>query len=294
MKPRDLLIPVLLAAGTAHAHSYVNSFAINGVRYSGFTPVNHDSVPSTNPDVIAAWGTDVTDDGWVGELDYAQPDIICHLNARSPNGNAPLEAGDLLTFFWYGWPESHHGPIITYMAHCGEDANSCMEADKTELEFFGIDSSGLIDPNATLSENYSAFGIWATDVLIHTNHTYTLQIPPSLAPGNYIIRHEIIALHYALTPDLGTQHYPQCFNVIVSGSGTDIPEGVLGTELYGRPDDEAGLKYDILQDPLPPYPIPGPGLADGAVPGAAQEVPVVTQSAEAIPAEATAAAAIVA
>lgn len=289
MKPRDILIPALLAVTGAHAHSYISSFVVDGIIYPGFVPVNHDEDPSMNPPVLAAWSTDVDDDGWVGELDYAQPDIICHLNAGNANGNAPVEAGDFITFQWNGWPESHHGPIITYMAYCGQDASACMVTDKTELEFFGVDAVGLIDPSATLHEYYTAFGIWATDVLIYTNHTYTVQIPPTLAPGNYVIRHEIIALHYALLPGLGPQHYPQCIDVMISGEGTDVPEGVLGTELYGNPEDEAGLKYDISQDPLPPYTIPGPGLAEGAMPSAVQAGAVVTAPGDAVPAEATAA-----
>lgn len=289
MRALDPIIAALLTADGAVAHSFVNSFVVNGVSYPGFIPVNHDTVPSTNPAVVAAWSTEVTDDGWVGELDYAHPDIICHLGARNANGNAPIAAGDFITFQWNGWPESHHGPIITYMAYCGEDADACVRAEKTELKFFGVDAVGLIDPSATLHEYYSAFGIWATDVLVHANHTYTVQIPPSLAPGNYVIRHEIIALHYALEPGLGPQHYPQCIDVMVSGSGTDIPEGLPGTELYGRPDDELGLKYDISQDPLPAYTVPGPGLIEGAMPSAVQTGPVITARGDAMPAEATAA-----
>jgi hypothetical protein len=44
----------------------------------------------------------------------------------------------------------------------------------------------------------SADGKWAaTDVLAANNWAYTFTIPASLAPGQYIIRHEIIALHSA-------------------------------------------------------------------------------------------------
>ena len=287
MRLGKLLISATAAAQAAHAHSYVNSFIVEGVSYAGFHPPNHNTVPGTNADILAAWSTEVPDDGWVGELDYAKPDMICHLDARAPNGNAPVRAGDNVTFLWNGWPESHHGPVLTYMAYCGKEADSCMRTDKTELEFFGIDAVGLIDPTATLHEFYTAFGIWSTDVMIVTNSTYTVQIPPTLSPGNYVVRHEIIALHFALLPDLGPQHYPQCINVMVSGSGTVIPEGTLGTDLYGRPGDEAGLKYDISQDPLPPYTMPGPGLMEGALPSAVQTEPIVTSSGEAIAADAT-------
>ncbi|SPO05497.1 related to endoglucanase IV precursor [Cephalotrichum gorgonifer] len=288
MKPRRLILPAALSLGVARGHSYINSFVVDGVLYGGFIPENHNQGPvSNNPDVLAAWSTEVLDDGWVGELDYASPDIVCNLNALNPNGNVAVEAGDSVMFLWNGWPESHHGPILTYMAYCGEEADSCLRANKAELEFFGIDAVGLIDPTTSLHDAYTAFGIWATDILIHTNHTYTVQIPPTLSPGNYVVRHEIIALHYALKPDLGPQHYPQCINLVITGSGTEKPEGHLGTELYRLPDDEAGLKYDISQDPLPPYTMPGPGLIAGAVPSAVQDQAHVTASGEATPAEAT-------
>lgn len=287
MKLGDLVLSAAVAAHAASGHSYVNSFIVENILYAGFHPPNHDTFPGTNPDILAAWSTEVPDDGWVGERDYAGPDIICHLGARPANGNAPVRAGDHVTFQWNGWPESHHGPVVTYMAYCGVEVDACLRAEKMELEFFGIDAVGLIDPTASLHEFYSAFGIWATDVLIQMNNTYTVQIPTTLPPGNYVVRHEIIALHFALLPGLGPQHYPQCIDVMVSGSGTEIPEGVLGTELYGRPGDEAGLKYDISQDPLPPYTIPGPGLMEGAMPSAVQMGAVVTASGEAVPAEAT-------
>src|SRR5690606_38651893 len=124
------------------AHSYVNSFIVEGVHYAGFHPPNHNTVPGTNPDVLAAWSTEVSDDGWVGERDYEGPDIICHLGARSANGNAPVRAGDSITFKWNGWPESHHGPVVTHMAYCGEEPNACLRADMMGLEFFGIDAVG--------------------------------------------------------------------------------------------------------------------------------------------------------
>lgn len=44
-----------------------------------------------------------------------------------------------------------------------------------------------------------------------------------------------IALHSAGTEG-GAQNYPQCFNLQVTGSGSDVPAGVLGTKLYSPTD----------------------------------------------------------
>lgn len=86
-----------------------------------------------------------------------------------------------------------------------------------------------------------------------------MTIPESIAPGNYVLRHEIIALHSAGEPN-GAQNYPQCINLEVSGSGSDKPEGVPGTELYTA--DDEGITFNIYQA-MDSYPIPGPALYEG-------------------------------
>jgi hypothetical protein len=50
-------------------------------------------------------------------------------------------------------------------------------------------------------------GAWVTDDLVKNNFSWDLTIP-NLAPGNYVIRHEIIALHAAGQTN-GAQAYPQ-------------------------------------------------------------------------------------
>jgi hypothetical protein len=86
-----------------------------------------------------------------------------------------------------------------------------------------------------------------------------VTIPSSIAPGNYVLRHEIIALHSAGQAN-GAQSYPQCFNLVISGSGSASPSGVVGTSLY-TPTDE-GILYDIYSGNTE-YPIPGPALFSG-------------------------------
>lgn len=97
------------------------------------------------------------------------------------------------------WPESHHGPVITYMAAVsGEFAGVAKE----ELNFFKIDAVGLVDGS-------SAPGTWGSDELMANNLTSSVTIPSDIAAGNYVIRHEIIALHSAGDAG-GAQSYPQC------------------------------------------------------------------------------------
>ena len=44
-------------------------------------------------------------------------------------------------------------------------------------------------------------------------------IPATLKAGEYLVRHEIIALHSENKP----QFYPECVHVTVSGNGTKLP-----------------------------------------------------------------------
>lgn len=57
---------------------------------------------------------------------------------------------------WNTWPESHHGPVIDYLAKCSGD---CSEADKESLSFAKIAASGVLDAGSNQ---------WASDKLIGT------------------------------------------------------------------------------------------------------------------------------
>lgn len=128
--------------------------------------------------------------------------------------------------------------------------------------FFKIDEKGLNN------------GSWASDELIANNASWAVTIPSSIAPGNYVLRHEIIALHGAGSVD-GAQLYPFCINLEVTGSGTDVPAGTLGTALYNETDP--GILVNIYVDDLD-YVIPGPALYTGGS-GSGSAVPVATSSA---------------
>ena len=51
--------------------------------------------------------------------------------------------------------------------------------------------------------------------------SYTVTLPTEIAPGDYLIRHEIIALQRAATLGLA-EFYPSCTQVRVGGSGTGV------------------------------------------------------------------------
>lgn len=49
-----------------------------------------------------------------------------------------------------------------------------------------------------------------------------MTLPNDLAPGGYLIRHEIIALHLATSMG-GAEFYPMCTQVTIGGSGSGAP-----------------------------------------------------------------------
>jgi hypothetical protein len=95
--------------------------------------------------------------------------------------------------------------------------------------------------------------------MIKNDRKMTFQLPSDLKPGVYVLRSELIALHYASTQ--GPQVYPHCFNIFINGTGSATPKGVrfpggysprepaLTTNLYNR----AGKPLNWEK-----YVIPGP------------------------------------
>lgn len=206
-----------------------------------------------------------TDNGFIAPDAYASGDIICHKDATNAGGYASVQAGDNIEVYWTAWPSSHHGPVIDMLAKCDSD---CTTVDKTTLEFFKIGGVGLVSDT-------DVPGSWATDQLISNNNSWVIQIPSDLESGNYVWRHEIIALHSAGESD-GAQNYPQCFNLAVTGTGTLAPTGTLGEALYSESD--AGILVNIYQT-LTSYDIPGPTQIAAATNLAQSELSVTGSSA---------------
>ncbi|KAF4614378.1 hypothetical protein G7Y89_g15359 [Cudoniella acicularis] len=239
----------LAFASSVAAHGTVTGIVADGVYYEGYH-ANFQYV-QTQP-VVVGWSIpEDLSNGFIAPDAYATGDIICHLNATNAKTSATVKAGGTVEMQWTAWPSSHHGPVIDYLASCNGD---CTTVDKTTLEFFKIDAVGLLDDTTVP-------GSWASDTLIANNNSWTVTIPTDIAPGNYVLRHEIIALHSAEEAD-GTQNYPQCFNLEVTGLGTATPSGTLGEALYTETDP--GIEINIYQS-LSTYVIPGPTLYSGAI-----------------------------
>lgn len=191
---------------------------------------------------------DVKDAGFIHTSTCKTADMICHRGARNAKKHISCEAGSEVELIWGGWPSTHIGAMITYVAYCGED---CSTVDKTKLRWTKIEQAGLITVNPPK---------WALTQMIENGYKWTVTLPPWLKRGKWVMRHEAIAIPGAHGPD-GAQHIPQCISFDITGNGTEVPPGTLGTELYDLKDP--GLRFDDRKKPFKEYPFPGPALYEG-------------------------------
>ena len=154
------LAGLLSCVAQVAAHGFVKNIVINGISYQGYDPTVFPY--QSNPPIVVGWTTSQTDLGYVEPAAFGAPDIICHRSASPAKGHVRVAAGDSIALTWNTWPDSHHGPILDYLAACGGDGLSpCETVDKTALRFFKIDGVGKADPAATASPGY-----WADDVMM--------------------------------------------------------------------------------------------------------------------------------
>jgi cellulase len=240
-------------AASVSAHGHLAAISVDGKAFTAYDPSFQYQTPS--PEVIEWSCPECLDNGFVDPTMYGDVDkISCHKDATAGGKVAKVAAGGKIDIQWTTWPESHVGPVIDYLAKV-DDAT---KATAKDLEFFKIDAAGFED------------GKWASDKMIANNQTWTVTVPSSIAAGQYVLRHEIIALHSA-GQENGAQNYPKCINIEVTGSGTETPAGVTGDKLYTPTDP--GLKVNVYSGDLSSYEMPGPALFSGASSGSSPAAP---------------------
>ncbi|KAL1745352.1 glycoside hydrolase family 61 protein [Schizophyllum fasciatum] len=228
-------------ASTAAAHGGVSSYVIDGKEYPGWEPYNSPSGQSTieRPYSAIMSATDAT--------------IHCNNNGAAGGGQqtANVTAGSQITAKWKQWTH-REGPVMVYMADCGGD---CTGANSASLKWFKIDEAGLL--SGTVGK-----GEWGNGVIVDKLQ-WTSTIPASLAPGNYLIRHELLAIHQANTP----QFYPECAQLTITGGGSAKPSGQsLVSFPGGYSSSDPGINiniYDATTGALTSYQVPGPKVWSG-------------------------------
>ena len=245
------ILTSLISIASAHGR-ITNITTSSGTVYHGFDP----SFPEPS---LVAWSASNLGNIYVTPSDFNTSSISCHYHATPGTLSIPTTPSSILKLQWNEWPSSHKGPILTYLAACN---STCATADSATLKWSKIDELGWM--NSSDPDGLKLGGTWASDVLRRNGASWMIRVPDELEEGEYVLRHEIIALHVAEQMN-GAQAYPQCVNLKVAGrangKGKSLDGGVLGRELYAK--DDKGILVNV-HGSIIEYQIPGPKVWDGA------------------------------
>lgn len=173
--------------------------------------------------------------------------VMCN-GGTSADLNATVAAGGKVKAIWKQWTHEQ-GPVMVWMYKCSGSFQSC---DGSGQNWFKIDQEGMTAPPLS-GRN------WGTAKVLK-NLYWESTIPASLAPGNYLIRHELLALHQANTP----QFYAECAQIYVSGSGSKTPSGNYLAKIPGyAPQSDPGITVDTYSSAITTYTPPGPPVWTG-------------------------------
>src|SRR3978361_1350632 len=86
---------------------------------------------------------------------------------------------------------------------------SAVSSGTTGLSWFKVAEDGL------------SGGAWAVDRMVAAGGWHYFTMPTCIAPGDYLLRAELIALHSASSIG-GVQFYIECAQITVTGSGNTV------------------------------------------------------------------------
>jgi len=230
--------------GVSAAHAIVKQLVIDGNVYPGYDPRFDIAYKQRRIE----WGfSNKAPAGGIGPAqNMSSPDMACRFAPVQPPAlMAVARAGSNITYSWGAYYQSHKGPVVTYMGRLAQP-----QQDPTTVDFFKIHE------NAYDTKTH----LFGSEVMYNQNMTWTVQIPSNIKPGDYIVRHELIALHYALK-EMGPEFYISCLNVKVLGDGTAEPKDTGRFPGAYKPDDPY-LKFN-LHNHENKYIPPGPKLFQG-------------------------------
>lgn len=192
---------------------------------------------------------------------------------------------------------------MDYIASCNGKCTefNAVNAKWTKLAEAGIDMNKHISHDLQITmqgkpEKYfpsKGQGLWAMEkmgkiwvcfsslfqwllFLVEQGSKWDIRIPRLLKAGEYLLRHEIVAVHNPLqshNPTTGPQHCRRnsfcphlklsktpdiaCIQLHVSGNGTQsLPHGTKSSELYSSSSDYA--KFNVYTDDIGAFYVPGP------------------------------------
>jgi len=168
-------------------------------------------------------------------------DMTCNRNKGPNTKTLDVKGGDKITIEWAHntrgdevIAESHKGPVQVYIAPTSTNGKGNV--------WVKVASEGFVG------------NTWATDKLRANKGKHSF-VMPHLAPGAYLIRPEIIALHEGQNQG-GAQLYMACVQVkITGGSGAALPSGVAFPGAYSA--EDPGIKFNVYNKQNQRYVAPG-------------------------------------
>ncbi|CAE6411082.1 unnamed protein product [Rhizoctonia solani] len=261
------LFSLVISPG-ARAHGFVKTVEILGSdSFNGPKP----GATGANKSPIRG----ITDQSPVKNLQ--SKDIICGIGATPGSVVASAKPGDTLVYSWANdladngnWIHDT-GPMMTYFAQ----VPSGQTADKFNGEgaqWFKTDQVGKKNNK------------WIQGSLM-TGATFKTKIPETLANGDYLVRHEIVALHTAANKG-GVEFYPSCLQIRIKNSNAGNAT-VTATPTLSFPGaytaDDPGLLVNVFAQAADgsEYKFPAGPIAEVTAPGATGSSPnvLISQSA---------------
>ncbi|KAK3327777.1 glycoside hydrolase [Cercophora scortea] len=234
----------LLACGLAvDAHTIFQKVSINGKDSGSLTGIR---APSNNNPV----------------QDVTSTNMICGAPGSKSQTVLNVAAGDRIGAWWQHViggaqfandqdnpiAKSHKGPVIAYLAKVDNAASASLSG----LKWFKVWQDGFDTSTRK----------WGVDAMLSNNGWTYFDLPKCIAPGQYLLRMETIALHSAKTSG-AAQFYQSCAQINVSGSGTFTPSSTVSFPGAYKASDPGiliniyGLKGQPDNDGKP-YTVPGP------------------------------------
>ncbi|KAI3335841.1 glycosyl hydrolase family 61-domain-containing protein [Ustulina deusta] len=195
--------------------------------------------------------------------DVTSNDMACNTGTSAVSGVCSVEAGATVTVEMHQQPKDrsctneaiggdHYGPVQVYMAAVS-DAASAVGSEASWFKIFA--DTWALNPSGSNGDA----DFWGTNDLNTCCGLMDIVIPSDIAPGDYLLRAEALALHTASSTGQA-QFYMTCYQLTVTGSGSATPSGVALPGAYSASDP--GILVNI-HAPLSTYIAPGPTVYSG-------------------------------
>ncbi|KAK4113990.1 lytic polysaccharide monooxygenase [Canariomyces notabilis] len=197
------LVTALACALSVEGHAIFQKVSVNGKDQGQLTGIR---APNNNNPV----------------QDVNSQNMICGQSGTKSNTVINVAAGDRIGSYWghviggaqfandpdHPIAKSHKGPVMAYLAKVDNAATASLNG----LKWFKIWQDGFDTGSRK----------WGVDNMISNQGWVYFNMPQCIAPGQYLLRVEVLALHSANRPNQA-QFYQSCAQINVSGSGSFTP-----------------------------------------------------------------------